>query len=82
MLRQLTVVQFPQGKNYVPGIRLAGKYLEQFNFKRNDKVIIEIEADIITIKKATAQETISQLIELNPKLKTLIQKFSLSPVVK
>lgn len=82
MLRKLKVVQFPQGKNYVPGIRLAGKYLEQFNFKTNDKVLIEIAPDMIVIKKDTTQERLMQLIELNPNILTLIEKLDLIPIVK
>jgi hypothetical protein len=82
MLRKLKVSEFPQGKIYVPGIRLAGKYLQQFNFNKNDNVLIEIETDKIVIKKDTAKERLLRMIEENPMLLTLIEKLDLKPVVK
>jgi len=47
----LKVSNFPQGNKYVPGIRIAGKYLKNLGFSFRDEVIITCEQGQITIQK-------------------------------
>jgi hypothetical protein len=43
--RQVRVTNFPQGKSYVPGVRVAGKYLLNLGFKIGDEVLITPNED-------------------------------------
>lgn len=38
--RTVRVVATPQGKGYVPGVRLAGQYLKNLGFNMGDTVVI------------------------------------------
>jgi len=43
--RELKVVQIPQGKTYVPGFRIAGKWLKNAGFDYNDTALITQNED-------------------------------------
>lgn len=43
--RTVRVVATPQGKGYVPGVRLAGHYLKNLGFKLGDTVVITPDGD-------------------------------------
>lgn len=78
MDRLIKVTQYPQGKNYVPFIRIAGKYLEQFNFNINDPVKIICLPDQIIIKKDLSNiDKLKVLIDKNPLLMEFVNKLSL-----
>jgi hypothetical protein len=44
-VRTLGVVNVPQGKSYVPGVRIAGKYLLNLGFKLGDTVEVTPNGD-------------------------------------
>lgn len=44
-VRTLGVVNVPQGKSYVPGVRIAGKYLLNLGFNVGDQVELSPNAD-------------------------------------
>lgn len=74
----IKVCQVPQGKTYVPGIRIAGKYLLDFNFNINDPVKVICLPDQIIIKKElSAQDQLSRLIDKNPLLLNFIETLDL-----
>lgn len=78
MDRLIKVTQCPQGKNYVPFIRIAGKYLEQFNFNINDPVKVICLPDQIIIKKELSNvDKLNYLIDKNPVLMDFIDKLNL-----
>lgn len=41
----MTVTRMPQGSTYVPGFRIAGKWLENLGFAYGDKCRISINED-------------------------------------
>jgi hypothetical protein len=49
--RLLKVVKKPQGKTYVNGINLQGKYLEKFGFNLDDILTVSFEMNKIIISK-------------------------------
>lgn len=49
--KNLTVAKVPQGKEYVPGIRVAGKYLNEFNYQYGDKVKLTVSENKIVISR-------------------------------
>jgi hypothetical protein len=52
----LKVIEFPQNNAYVPGIRIAGKWLSGFEFNFGDSVKITAKENIITIEKIKGDE--------------------------
>jgi len=53
-VRTLGVVNVPQGKSYVPGVRIAGKYLLNLGFKVGDVVELTPNADgSLNIRRVT-----------------------------
>lgn len=49
--KEATVHKVPQGKEYVPGIRVAGKYLSKLNYQYGDKVKLTVTENQIIITK-------------------------------
>ncbi len=50
--KALGVIAFPQGGNgYVPSIRVAGKWLNQFGFGIGDTVILSASEGLIVLRK-------------------------------
>jgi len=76
----LKVFRFPQGKKYVPAVRIAGDYLEKFNFNPNDNVIITVETNRITIKKAENKDLLQFLCKKNTNLNTFVDVLGLDVV--
>lgn len=74
MLKSRTITNIHQNKDYVPGLKVAGKYMENFDFNYGDKVEVYTDKGIILISK---KEAIDRLIKENPHVKTLIEKLSL-----
>ena len=50
-LKRLRVHEFPQGKGYVPAIRVAGNWLKEAGFELGDAVILEASPKRIAIKR-------------------------------
>jgi hypothetical protein len=75
MKRQLTITNMPSGKKYVPGFRIAGKYLAQFNFKCKDVLNVNFFEDVILISKN--KDDLKRMIDKNPALQRFIDKFDL-----
>ncbi len=52
MEKTLRVVSFPQRSEYVPSVRVAGKWLRQFGFSLGDEVVlVATEGKILITKK-------------------------------
>ena len=52
MEKTLKVVSFPQRDEYVPSVRVAGKWLKNFGFALGDEVVlVATEGKIIIVKK-------------------------------
>ena len=49
--KDLKVTQFPQGKEYVPGVRIAGKWLKNCGFNYNDTVRVTMSKGVIQLQK-------------------------------
>jgi hypothetical protein len=49
--KELKVTKFPQGKEYVPGIRIAGKWLKNCGFNYHDTVRITMSNGVIQLTK-------------------------------
>lgn len=77
MKKFLSVSSLYQNKCNVPFIRLAGKYLNRFNFNTADKVLVSVKENEITIKKMTKEDTINFLCLENPNIRNLIDSFDL-----
>ena len=77
MEKFLSVTEMRQDKIYVPFIRIAGKYLQKFNFNKSDKVFISVKPNEIIIKKMSKQQTIDYLCSKNPAVLQLIKRFDL-----
>ncbi|MEI7594495.1 MAG: hypothetical protein WCK02_02020 [Bacteroidota bacterium] len=73
----LKVCNTPQGKKYVPSVRIAGDYLSKFNFKIDDNVIIKVEDNIITIKKAQNKDLLEFLCRKNKNLNNFVDGLGL-----
>lgn len=69
------VVRTPQGKGYVPSVRIAGEYLKGLNFNVKDEVTIFTGSDVIIITK---QDVLQRMENKNPTLSKLIQTLSLT----
>ena len=52
----MKITNIPQGKSYVPGVKIAGQYLQNFNFNINDTVIVNCQKNKVVIKKATEKD--------------------------
>lgn len=74
MLKNRTITSIMQNTDYVPGLKVAGKYMENLDFNYGDKVDVYSEKGLIIITK---KEAIDKLIKENPHVKTLIDRFSL-----
>lgn len=77
MEKILKVCSIPQGSGYVPGVRVAGKYLNELNFSVDDVVIMTCKKDQIIIKKANPKDLVKRMAEQNPSLITLMETFEL-----
>lgn len=77
MEKILKVSQSSTKKSYVPGIKLAGKYLEQFNFFLDDYVFVTCEKNKIILEKATKKQLITRMNDKNPNLLHLINELDL-----
>lgn len=66
-----------QGKSYVPGVRIAGKYLNDFNFKLDDVVLVNCSQNKIIIKKTTKSELLKRMTDKNPSIISLINMLDL-----
>lgn len=54
--KHLGVIRFPQnGEGYVPGIRVAGKWLHEFGFNIGDNVTLTASDSLIVIQKEKGQ---------------------------
>jgi hypothetical protein len=73
----LKVSQSSTKKSYVPGIKLAGKYLEEFNFFLNDYVFVTCSKNKIILQKATKKQLIQRMSTKNPDLSHLISELNL-----
>lgn len=49
MKKILKVNDFPQGKGYVPGVRVAGDYLKDLGFTKNEPVRMTAKRNIIIL---------------------------------
>jgi hypothetical protein len=78
MEKILKVCNYPQGKGYVPGLRIAGNYLKEINFSVNDHVIINYRKNRITIKKASRKLLVKRMAEKNPAVINLLELLNLS----
>ncbi len=78
--KQLKVSRQPQGKTYVPGFRLAGQYMHNLGFREGDHVDMVADNEVIIIRKQCANSPkLSDLINKNPVLLSLISAFDLVP---
>jgi hypothetical protein len=79
MEKLLKICNLPQGKKYVPGINLKGRYLEENGFCVGDLVHVCITENQICITKTDVTNEISQMVKKNPTLFSLISEFDLIP---
>ena len=77
MEKVIKVTNSPYHKTYVPGIKIAGKQLENYGFKKDDLVLVKYEKEKITIQKVTGRQLVQRMIMKNPDLETLINSFDL-----
>ena len=77
MEKILKVCKAPQGKKYVPAVRIAGDYLEKYNYNVNDNVIVTVENEIITIKKALNSDLLQFLCKKNSNLTKFVSVLGL-----
>ena len=75
--RILTVCQMPQGKEYIPGINLKGKYLKKFGFEVGDMVKVELHKNKIVISKNKDMAVLQAMGVKNPALLSLVEKLGL-----
>ena len=80
MEKVLKVSKMPQGKKYVPSVRIAGDYLEKFNFKFNDNVIVTFKKDKIIIEKAKNDDLLAFLCRKNNTLNAFVDVLALELV--
>jgi hypothetical protein len=55
-IKVLKVVEYPQGNSYVPGIRIAGKWLSVFGFNYGDSVRLRARKNAIVIRKINSDK--------------------------
>lgn len=67
----MKVSQVPQGSGYVPGVRIAGSYLQSFGFNVDDPVLVTCAKNTVTITKATERDMFNYMAAKNPALFTL-----------
>lgn len=77
MEKILKVCNISQSRGYVPGVRIAGKYLNDFNFSVDDFVFLDCKKNKIVIKKANKKSLIKRMAEKNPSLLTFIDMLDL-----
>jgi hypothetical protein len=77
MEKVLKVSNISTKKSYVPGLKLAGKYLEEFNFFLDDYVFIKCAKNKIILEKATKKQLIQLMSAKNPELTTMINELNL-----
>jgi len=77
MEKVLKVSNISTKKSYVPGLKLAGKYLEEFNFFLDDYVFVKCEKNKIILQKATKKQLIKRMSDKNPQLTNLINELNL-----
>lgn len=77
MEKVLKVSNISTKKSYVPGLKLAGKYLEDFNFFLNDYVFVKCEKNKIILQKATKKQVINRMTNKNHNLTKLINALDL-----
>ena len=77
MEKVLKVSNISTKKSYVPGLKLAGKYLEEFNFFLDDYVFVKCEKNKIILQKATKKQFIKRMSDKNPQLTNLINELNL-----
>lgn len=82
MEKVLKITEQPQGKSYVPGFRIAGKALENFNFLQNDYVIIKFKKNKIEIENATPTQDMRRMAQINPELINMMQALQLQVTKK
>ena len=80
MEKVLKVANVPQGKGYVPGIKISGKQLLNYNFCVDDMVLITYDDKKITIEKVTSQDLFDKMCLKNRNLKTLVKSLGLELV--
>ena len=80
MEKVLKVTKSSVNKGYVPGVKIAGKHLEEYGFKTNDLVLVHYEKDTITIKKVTGRELFQRMKLKNPSLEAFAKCFDLEVV--
>jgi hypothetical protein len=54
MKKFLKVNDFPQGKEYVPGVRVAGKYLKSLGFVKDAPVTMTAQNNVIVLTSDNA----------------------------
>lgn len=77
MEKILKVSNISTKKSYVPGLKLAGKYLEKFNFLLDDYVFVHCSKNKIILQKATKKQLIKRMSDKNPELTHLINALDL-----
>jgi len=70
----MTFTKIKSGKKHVPGIKLAGIYLQEFGFDFDDKAKITVTKNHITIEKLDAQGIFDYLCTKNPRLSNFADK--------
>jgi hypothetical protein len=80
MEKVLKVTASSVNKGYVPGVKIAGKHLENYGFKTNDLVLVHYEENTITIKKVTGRELFQRMKMKNPALEAFADAFDLEVV--
>jgi hypothetical protein len=77
MEKILKVSNISTKKSYVPGLKLAGKYLNEFNFFLDDYVFVHCAKNKIILQKATKKQIIQRMTNKNPNLTHLINELDL-----
>ncbi len=73
----LKVSNVPQGKGYVPGIKVSGKQLNLYGFHVDDIIIISYEDKKIVIEKVTTEDIFKRMCAKNHNLKSFAKKLDL-----
>jgi hypothetical protein len=77
MEKVLKVSNISTKKSYVPGLKIAGKYLEEFNFFLDDFVFVKCEKNKIILLKATKKQVVKRMNDKNPHITNLINALDL-----
>lgn len=72
--RTLKISNMPANGDYVPGFKIAGKYMQKLGYKAGDFVGVMAKKDAIIILRKDATD-LNGLIEKNPSLLNLINAF-------